>query len=612
MINCPEIHLFILWQKARYKQKEILADIHSKFTILKCYEIYWSENLISSNYSRFYGTNLPSNSVKEKECGKGPCLLIILRDNNPKYELRSTSKGTEWVNINMFDSKSLYRNWTNGGHKVHGTNTTQETNHNLTLLLGKNVTDFLAENKLPTDEITVLHKDIEGAHGWKSLANLFYVLNNTTNYVIIRGKNELLNNVFTDTHRDIDLLTNDVLNTQFIINGESVFNPHRKHICININNCNYYLDLWDTKHRYFDYHWMLNMLETKVNISGYNFLNKENEFYCLLYHCLIFKGFIASDYADIIDNYIKKELELVNTSNETILLDFLKKHQYYISKVEDVSISMKIQGIFKQYVNEYGIIIRISEPAQFSEKKVYNIVLEKPDSFIKIGTSILIDNEARFLNAVSDFSYFPHIIRCEQWGNGIKLLETQRVPGSDFKHFFSITRHKRLCFVKSFISECLEILNILSKHGIIHRDFIPQNVLIEEYKNSCKVYLIDFGWAIYAQDIETSPKPANLGDGHHRVGEYSDFYTVGHFLLQNLAGFIFIRNISDILCNIHFVDYFKENKLSTAIQSAQFINSSKKPLRDYVYYLLEEYRDFLSKHPRVYVWRIRLKKYLHI
>ena len=39
-----EIHLFILWEKARFAQEKILSDIALHFTILKKYEITWNPN----------------------------------------------------------------------------------------------------------------------------------------------------------------------------------------------------------------------------------------------------------------------------------------------------------------------------------------------------------------------------------------------------------------------------------------------------------------------------------------------------------------------------------------------------------------------------------------
>jgi hypothetical protein len=106
-----ELYLFILWENARYQEKKIINDIREHFSIVKLYEITWTPTMVSRNLTRFYGVDLPSSSYKEKECGTGPFLLIIVCDKHPNYEYRMTSHGKELVNINTFDRKVKYRNY---------------------------------------------------------------------------------------------------------------------------------------------------------------------------------------------------------------------------------------------------------------------------------------------------------------------------------------------------------------------------------------------------------------------------------------------------------------------------------------------------------------------
>ena len=101
-----EIHLFIIWSKANTKKKKILSDIVNKFTILDVYNISWTKEKFSENLSRFYGQNLPANSKKEQHCGNETFTCIIVKDFNPKYERRQTSKGLRIVNVNLFDRTS--------------------------------------------------------------------------------------------------------------------------------------------------------------------------------------------------------------------------------------------------------------------------------------------------------------------------------------------------------------------------------------------------------------------------------------------------------------------------------------------------------------------------
>ena len=131
-----ELHLFIVWENATGKRQEILEDIALNFEVVNVYRITWTNKNFSTNMSRFYGKKLPRGSGKERHCGTGPFTLIVVRDYFPKYEDRVTSRGVESVNTRMFDAKDRYRSWTGGGHKIHATNSSLETSHDMALLLG--------------------------------------------------------------------------------------------------------------------------------------------------------------------------------------------------------------------------------------------------------------------------------------------------------------------------------------------------------------------------------------------------------------------------------------------------------------------------------------------
>ena len=160
-----ELHLFIIWENASYKKDEILEDIKKSFEIIKIYKMIWDKDKFSENLSRFYGTNLPAGSGKEQHCGTGPFILIIVKDKNPRYEIRNTSKGDKLVNINMFDKKTYYRELTGGGHKIHATNDIIETEHDLTLLLHQSIEDFL-KNVEKSDKEEEKNINLIGTDGW--------------------------------------------------------------------------------------------------------------------------------------------------------------------------------------------------------------------------------------------------------------------------------------------------------------------------------------------------------------------------------------------------------------------------------------------------------------
>lgn len=178
----PEIHLFVIWENARYLQDEILADIAKHFTILKQYEITWTPSLAASNIVRFCGTRLGTNlKYKITDCGIGEFLVVVVRDENPIYEERKTIHGTVDVNVNMFEAKQRNRQWTGGGIKIHASDNTIETAHDLALLLDLSLEDFSGGQTYSS--IEHLHKDVAGTGGWHSLQQLCFVLKHTAPYI---------------------------------------------------------------------------------------------------------------------------------------------------------------------------------------------------------------------------------------------------------------------------------------------------------------------------------------------------------------------------------------------------------------------------------------------
>jgi hypothetical protein len=141
--SSEELHLLIIWEHARTEETKIIGDLGVFHTVVGVYDVSWSERFFDSNLSRFYGENLPKNSTKAKHCGIGPFVLVVFIDKNPEYKLADSSRGSEYVNNNVFSLKQKYRKWTGGGHKVHATNSPKETRHDLKLLLGIDYDSYL-------------------------------------------------------------------------------------------------------------------------------------------------------------------------------------------------------------------------------------------------------------------------------------------------------------------------------------------------------------------------------------------------------------------------------------------------------------------------------------
>ncbi len=93
-----------------------------------------------------------------------------------------------------------------------------------------------------------------------------------------------------------------------------------------------------------------------------------------------------------------------------------------------------------------------------------------------------------------------------------------------------------------WIATLAQALHYAHKHGVVHRDVKPQNILLDHHN---KVYLVDFGLALREIDLGRGPRSAGTpsymspeqvkGEGH-RVDGRSDIFSLGIVLYELLVG----------------------------------------------------------------------------
>lgn len=584
-----EYHLFILWEKARIKENMILNDICLHFVIIKQFEVAWSQEFVANNFTRFYGTNLPNNSEKELHCGAGPFLLIVVKDENPIYETRPTSRGNEIVNVNMFDAKTKYRLWTGGGHKIHATNNPKEFNHDITLLLGVNTKDFLEKwGKNDCETKTLLHQDVVGANGWESIEKLFYVLNNTVRYVVLRGIGGIESANYIN-HTDTDILTDEFNNFWFIANGEACRSNIRPKERITINGINYDLDLWDIYRNYYDKMWANEMISSAIDNGLCKILTPQNDFYCLLYHCLINKNRIADDYIEKLQAY-KIQFNIGENDWSVILRDFLSENNYDIPKPNDAACGFHVEqsDIIKEYASRYGLLISRND-TYCNGIHYLTKVYKRDTSFFKVATKDIIDREYCFLKRLENEPYFPKVVGYGALDTDLKYIEITKCQGEDPTTFFENPAHQHLHYIKSFVQEGLKVIQVLIKHNIIHRDIIPRNILVTEKNGKCSINIIDFGWSTDIGD-KNAVTPELFGY-RDNMGGYSDVYSLGLTLnkIGNNYETRYVFRVREILKQITSVDYADTKFLSRKIEQIQ------KQLSPTIEILLSEWKFHIKK-----------------
>ena len=329
------IFLFIIWNNAYSQKDRILEDIHSAFHVLKTMEIQWSAENFNNNLNRFYGIKLPKNSFKEKACGTGPFTLVVYEDESPLYEDRKTTRGTmERVNIHSFDKKAMYRKWTtlpSGNNCLHGTNTPEETEHDLTLLTGMCPEDFIEKNEELPDFIEM---DLVGAKQWNSFNELFYVLNHTCTYCMMRNFESVPDSFTQDGHDDIDLLAENYEEIQRICNAVPVFRyKYRVHNECLIDGKKVLFDFRFLGDGYYDKEWERKILDTRELFHGVYIPDSSNYPYMILYHALVQKRSIADNYTDILNRLFGQ-----GKWNRELLVSFLKDNGYSFSEPADISV----------------------------------------------------------------------------------------------------------------------------------------------------------------------------------------------------------------------------------------------------------------------------------
>jgi hypothetical protein len=202
----PELHLFVLWSRARKRETEILDDIRSTFRVVDVMEVTWSRRGFAENLTRFYGQKLPHGSRKQLHCGSGPFLVVVVEDERPTYMLLPGSDLR--VNSSMWEARARYRTLTGGGHRVHATLDVQEFEHDLFLLLGDGA-DRYRPGSTWEGRVERIRGDTTGTGGWRDLEQLYEALSVTMRWVIVGGAEGIAPDALAGGAADLELLVDD-------------------------------------------------------------------------------------------------------------------------------------------------------------------------------------------------------------------------------------------------------------------------------------------------------------------------------------------------------------------------------------------------------------------
>lgn len=505
----------VLWSTSRHKEKEILDDIQQHLTVLETYDIQWRKELVINNFSRFYGAKLSDILFKKKECGTGRFLLITLWDPAPVYELAETSRGHEIVNTRMFDLKSKYRSWTGGGSRIHATNSPEETNHDITLLLGKNSADYLQQVKAPWNGSHIkLDQDLPGCDGWKDLHELFYVLNNTAEYLVLRNHECLPHAFSTAEHGDIDILTLNEQDTASILNAKKVFDiPYRVHYKNQVAGTDVFWDIRSLGDNYYCEEWEENMLKCRVHNEHDIYIQApENYFYSLVYHAAIHKSRIASDYYprmqalfDALPDAPPADVASYPSNIDAfyiMLLQYMKSNGYTFTRPHDQSVYFN-----QKVIESRNIINRISRCSGFSHVEQIRINMDCANTplFLRgmLAGRIVFMKTMSYDEACKNEYHQSRSVYEEIPGHVVEPLYYKRDNGLRFivHEYVNVPTLEEVMkrgnlppeTRNSFISQMAIMAKALIKKQVVHRDVRPANILVMP-DNTLK--LINFEFAV--------------------------------------------------------------------------------------------------------------------
>ncbi len=532
-------HILIIWSNSIDKTDFIINDLKSHFEIRKIFKVHWDKNLFLENLKTFYAhsqKHLNKDEYhhvllnKKNTCGDGDFIAVIFKDNNPLFETRITSSGTALVNVNVYDRKIKYRELSNIGYDIHASNDEWETNKDLTVLFELNITDFCNKYTVNDDRIEKYTKNAIGVDGFENIQQLFYLLNNTIQYCVLRNFECLPSEYTVEGHGDIDLLVENKNYISYLTQAKQINDePYRVYHTIKINGDNVPFDFRHIGDNYYDALWESNILESRKKEKCFYIPNSENLYFSLLYHAYVQKPIVKQDYLPKLKQYAKA-IELTFNDNPECAISsldaFLMQYRYEYTRPLDKTVFYNCDNLkFSKYAFRFGELISRSE-VRVDDCVYKTKVYQKENSYFKTATKYLIDREYKYLTELQSEPHFPKIIAYGELDAEFGFIEISKCEGINPIEFFKQPTHQHLHYIKSFVEEMLKAITILIKHNILHRDLIPQNILVSENEGKCSINIIDFGWAVDIGD-KNAITPIELGGRYHEKNGYSDVYSLG-------------------------------------------------------------------------------------
>lgn len=170
---------------------------------------------------------------------------------------------------------------------------------------------------------------------WKSFQEMFEVMNQNVNYVILRNYEFLGREKLDKRHADLDILC-DNKEELVSLTGAKPVDPTNNSVryAVKINNRKIPMDIRELGDGYYDRHWQSAMLrKRRLFLESFYVMDEENYFYSLTYHALIQKAHVSSDYQKTLVTFAEKfDIHVHNVSElKPYLFHYMKQKKYFVT-----------------------------------------------------------------------------------------------------------------------------------------------------------------------------------------------------------------------------------------------------------------------------------------
>ncbi len=361
-----DLHLFIIWSKARSKEKEIISELNRNFQVVECFEVFWTGAKIDDNFHRIYDVAPTGGEAgKRKEVGDEAFIVIVLKDLNPQYQYRFDASGRlKIVNSKVVDKKKLFRQWAGGSYMIHSTDNLKEFFNNAILLFGKDKTlQFIEQAPSNKQAPSLLHSNLIGSNGWGSHEELFDSLNLTTEYVVLRGA-ENIESAVKKLSGDIDILCSNIGEFTAVANARNIWNS-KNFFHVTIAGKEVLFDIRYINDNYFDRLWQINIIKNRVLDKGGIYIPRVDDyFFSHLYHSFIHKPYFLDKHIIRLSE-LSREIGIENFENNEdnvihLLRGYLLSNGYHATIPKDEQVYLNIRFLSKlKKVNLISLYLRV-------------------------------------------------------------------------------------------------------------------------------------------------------------------------------------------------------------------------------------------------------------